>query len=70
VSCHALAIALVVVEADKEMTHTKNAPIKKPRRTPKCCDGAGTEKRPMFTWGGIIDIRQLPSANRQKELSM
>jgi hypothetical protein len=52
VSCHALAITLVVVEADKEMTHTKNAPIKKPRRTPKCCDGAGTHNTPMFTWGG------------------
>ena len=37
--------------------------IKKPRRTPRCRDGAGTEKRPSVYRGGIIEIRQSPSAN-------
>ena len=38
--------------------------IKKPRRTPQgCCDGAGTEKRPVFPSEGIKKIRQSPSTN-------
>jgi hypothetical protein len=43
--------------------------IKNPAEHRGAATGPEQRRGQMFTWGGLIKIRQLPSINRRKELS-